>query len=334
MAAALRELWTSRYEDRRTGALVPATLSKAQALATRFGDDSNLALDPDLDSYYVQSIIVRNKDQNQSTPLGTARMPPAWHRAPTYRTVHYRGDKLLFQLRPSRRALYLQVRDVLAKRIAEREWRPGFAVPNESDLARDLGVSSGTVRKALNLLETDRLITRRQGKGTFVNDQASDELACRFIRLRTPDGESCCGEVKSRVVSKGAASELECTRLQLRAGDSVYRIRRVRHHGGRPFLVAAVTLPAALFPRLAEKCDIPDQIGALAPWNGVLLGRAEERVSICAPPAEVRDLLGIASGTPVMLLDCVLFLLGTNRPAAWRIGHAHLPDGYYFAEWS
>ncbi|HEY7550402.1 MAG TPA: GntR family transcriptional regulator [Hyphomicrobiaceae bacterium] len=234
--------------------------------------------------------------------------------------------------RPSITALYLQVRDALAQRIAAGEWRHGTAIPSEGDLAREIGVSSGTVRKALKLLESQRLVTRRQGHGTFVNDPASHELACRFIRLRTADGETFSGEVASQTIDEGAANELERSRLQLLDGDAVYRLRRVRHHKGRNFMVADVTLPAALFPRLAEKRDIPSRVGALAPWNGMLLGGAQERVSTCEPPADVRDLLGAPSGTPVMLLDCVLFLLGTRQPVAWRVGYVHYPDGYYLAD--
>lgn len=234
----------------------------------------------------------------------------------------------------SRKALYLQVRDTLAERIATGVWRSGSAIPNEADLAREIGVSSGTVRKALELLEDQRLITRRPGRGTFVNDQTSDEVACRFLKLRTADGESANGEVASQTIGEGSADEAECTRLRLDAGEGVYRIRRVRRRNGRNFLVADITLPSALYPRLAGKSDIPDRVGALAPWNGMLLGKAEERVSICESPADVSDLLGVAAGTPVMYLDCVLFLLDTQRPVAWRIGYVHLPDAYYLAEWN
>jgi signal transduction histidine kinase len=59
LAGALRELGAGDAEARRAGALILDALSKAQALAARIGDDSNLALDPELDTYYVQSIIVR-----------------------------------------------------------------------------------------------------------------------------------------------------------------------------------------------------------------------------------------------------------------------------------
>jgi GntR family transcriptional regulator len=257
----------------------------------------------------------------------------AWKVRSAGRKPSIERDKMMLAAgRPSTRALYLQVRDALVERIASGEWRSGSAIPNEVDLAREIGVSSGTVRKALQLLDAQKLITRRPGRGTFVNDPASGELACRLLRLRSTNGESVSGEVTSQAISEGAPDELECARLRLCAGDSVYRIRRVRQHKGRKFMVADVTLPSALYPRLAGKSDIPVRIGALAPWNGMLLGTAQERISICIPPADVGDLLGVAPGAPAMLLDCVLFLLGTQRPAAWRMGYVHLPDGYYLAE--
>ena len=59
VAVALRELGPGDAGNGRIGPSVLDALSKAQALAARIGDDTNLALDPDLDTYYVQSIVVR-----------------------------------------------------------------------------------------------------------------------------------------------------------------------------------------------------------------------------------------------------------------------------------
>jgi GntR family transcriptional regulator len=64
------------------------------------------------------------------------------------------------------------------------------------DLAREFGVSSGTMRKALDMLEKERLVTRRQGRGTFINDQASGELAVRYSNIRARNGEHVGGEVQ------------------------------------------------------------------------------------------------------------------------------------------
>ena len=63
------------------------------------------------------------------------------------------------------------------ERIGKGDWKPGMAIPNEVDLAREFGISSGTMRKALDLLETERVLSRKQGRGTFVNDHSSISLA-------------------------------------------------------------------------------------------------------------------------------------------------------------
>ena len=57
LAAALRELWSRKARGENVDALVPDVLTKARHLVSRIGDDSNLALDPDLDSYYVQDTV-------------------------------------------------------------------------------------------------------------------------------------------------------------------------------------------------------------------------------------------------------------------------------------
>jgi signal transduction histidine kinase len=56
-AQTLRELWSDK-KVQNTDQLVLMALSSAQRLASRVGDDSNLTLDPDLDTYYMQNIVV------------------------------------------------------------------------------------------------------------------------------------------------------------------------------------------------------------------------------------------------------------------------------------
>src|SRR6202008_278246 len=100
------------------------------------------------------------------------------------------------------------------------------------------------MRKALDLMEGEHLLTRRQGRGTFVNDQSSDELAARFSNIRGAEGRRICGQIKSSQVTSGSANEMECSRLRLNAQDSVYRIQRVRHDKGAVFQLEEASLPA------------------------------------------------------------------------------------------
>ncbi|MCZ7647781.1 MAG: LacI family transcriptional regulator [Planctomycetota bacterium] len=67
---------------------------------------------------------------------------------------------------------YLQLEQVLRDAIASRRLEPGSRLPEERILARDLGLSRGTVRRALSALESQGLIVRRKGRGTYVTDPA------------------------------------------------------------------------------------------------------------------------------------------------------------------
>jgi GntR family transcriptional regulator len=230
------------------------------------------------------------------------------------------------------RPLYLQVRDALAERIANGALPPGAPIPSEGDLAREIGVSAGTVRKALQLMETDRLVVRHQGRGTFVADPSSEELAARFTRLHRADGERIRGQVKTVEITRQAAGDLQRARLRLSAGAEVYRVRRIRHYNGAAFLVEDAALPVELFAGLDERDRIGDPLTVLAQEYGLLLGNAEERVSAEIPPAEVAQILHTAPDKPVVALDRVVFTIDNRRPVEWRLAHSHLPGSYYLAE--
>lgn len=75
---------------------------------------------------------------------------------------------------PRRQPLYVQIKQFLLRRIAEGEWLEHDALPSEWDLADEMSVSQGTVRKALTELVADGLLYRQQGKGTFVAPVLSD----------------------------------------------------------------------------------------------------------------------------------------------------------------
>ena len=57
LAEAIDKLASTSDDDQRRTLFVDA-LSVARNLASRIGDDSNLTLDPDLDSYYVQDMVI------------------------------------------------------------------------------------------------------------------------------------------------------------------------------------------------------------------------------------------------------------------------------------
>jgi GntR family transcriptional regulator len=231
----------------------------------------------------------------------------------------------------SRRPLYLQLCDLMADRIATGAWKPGSALPNEGDLAREFGVSSGTVRKALERLEEIRLISRRQGRGSFVCDLASGELVDRFATIRGADGASVVASVGSAEIDRAAASAKECARLLLALGDPVYRIRRVLLAGDVPFMIEKASMPAALFPGLEQQGILGEQIAMLARHFGVLIGKGSERIATEPASGEVSEALGVTEGDVVVVLDRVILALD-GRPVEWRMGWCNLAGKRYHAQ--
>jgi DNA-binding FadR family transcriptional regulator len=73
--------------------------------------------------------------------------------------------------------------DLLRRYISEERYGQGGRLPPERQLTEELGVSRGTLRKALDVLERDGLIWRHVGKGTFVADSAQHNSSSDAVRL-------------------------------------------------------------------------------------------------------------------------------------------------------
>ncbi|MFC1798635.1 GntR family transcriptional regulator [Thermodesulfobacteriota bacterium] len=70
--------------------------------------------------------------------------------------------------RESYKPIYAQIGDILIKYIENNGLKAGDPIPSENELKKRYGVSSMTIRLAMQRLSTEGIITRIQGKGTFV----------------------------------------------------------------------------------------------------------------------------------------------------------------------
>ncbi len=215
------------------------------------------------------------------------------------------------------RPLYRQAKDHFLKRLVDGEWPPGFGLPSEGQLASEIGVSQGTVRKALDELASENLLVRRQGRGTFVAEHDENRIMFQFFKL-TPDiGKARFPDSRLISASEAPASATERDRLALAQNARVIRIRRLRQIDGQPVLVEEIALPEALFPGLAE-AEIPNNLYALyAMAHGVTVASASERLKAVGLGAQDADALGVEQGHPALLIDRVAIDL-TGRPVEWR----------------
>src|SRR3546814_14324639 len=85
---------------------------------------------------------------------------------------------------------YQQVKDRLIGRLIGGYWKPGDLLPSEMQLAEELGVSQGTVRKALDEMTADNLLVRLQGRGTYVAEHDQEHALFHFFKLTDRSGSA------------------------------------------------------------------------------------------------------------------------------------------------
>lgn len=233
---------------------------------------------------------------------------------------------------PTFRPLYRQVRDTLVRRLIDGAWTPGMLIPSEHQLAAELGVSQGTVRKALDAMTAENLLLRRQGRGTFVATAEEGRILFQFFRLTADDGTVLFPE--SEVVGRGSARATAAERqaLALPAAARVFRIERIRRLAGRAVISERIVLPQARFPGIAELPSLPNNVYALySETYGVTIGRAAERLKAVAADATVAARLACAVGAPVLGIERIAYALD-GTPVEWRLSHCITDTLHYAAE--
>ena len=220
---------------------------------------------------------------------------------------------------PQYRPLYSQVYETLIKRIAEGVWRPGQALPSEQALAVQLGVSQGTVRKALDALAVDKVIDRRQGKGTYVAELTQERSLFRFFRLSREDGARAIPTSGEESVKRRAARAAERSILSLADGSEVIEIVRTRFVDDAPIAHERIVVPGKLFPDLDRRSPLPNTLYALYQREyGINIVTAEEKLRADAARREDVKRLRLKEGAPLLQVERVALAVDGRR-VEWRV---------------
>ena len=227
--------------------------------------------------------------------------------------------------------LYRQIKDLLVQALDRGDWKPGEAIPSETELALRFQVSQGTVRKAVDELAAENLLLRRQGKGTFVSTHHEARVRFRFLRLAPNQGEVQPAESQVLDCRRVRASAEIARALELKGGDPVVAIRRLLSFGSVPTVVDDIYLPGALFKGLSAEL-LNGYRGPLYGFFetefGISMVRAEEKVRAVSADAEISALLGVLQDTPILKVDRISFTYA-DRPVELRMGH-YVTDRYHY----
>jgi len=224
---------------------------------------------------------------------------------------------------------YRWIRGELLKRIIEEKLRRGDPLPAEGQIAKQYGVSLGTVRKAVDELVGLDILARYQGKGLFVATHRSARFLFDLVgkndehelprfermlsaRLRLPD-------------------PTEKKWLALADKEKVFRIERTRRFSDGELMSEHLVLPEKLFP------DFKRRIGKLRPTLiyefyeeefGVGVMNYEERVRAVPATEDAAKLIGCKLGAALIEIERVSFGYD-GTPVEFRISKCNGASRYY-----
>lgn len=232
---------------------------------------------------------------------------------------------------PDFQPLYKQVYAVLVQRIAEGAWRPAQALPSELALANELGVSQGTVRKAMDALANENLILRQQGKGSFVAEHTQEHALFRFFRLArpAPNRQRLIPQLGDEKVRRRTANAAEKIKLHLKDDAQVVEIRRTRLIDGVPKVVEKIVLPLDLFPGIDQQKALPNTLYSLYQGvYGISIAVAKEELrAVLANKSDARA-LQCEPGTPLLQIDRIGVALD-GEPVECRVSRCDTQDIVY-----
>lgn len=232
---------------------------------------------------------------------------------------------------PTFSPLYRQIKDFLIGSLERGEWGPGDAIPSEGELAQRFNVSQGTVRKAIDEMAAENLLVRRQGKGTFVSTHSDPRSFYRFLRLLPDDGVAVPSASDPFYCESVRATPEVAAALGLQPGDPVIHVKRLLRFAGETVVFDQIYLAADLFNGLTLEALRGGERSLYSLFEsdfGVRMINAEERLRAIAAEPESADLLGVAVGDPLLLVERTAYTYG-NKPVEWRRGLYCTRNHYY-----
>ena len=217
--------------------------------------------------------------------------------------------------------LYRLAKSALLGAIEGGRYPGGSALPSETELAAALGISIGTLRHAVDELVAERILVRRQGRGTFVATHTTERFVFQFFHVERSDGVRDAPQVELLSFERGRLDDADAEALGRRAGDAAIVVENRLALQGRPVVYDRITLPAVLYRGLTEKRlrERPSTIYHLYQTAfGITVVRATERVRAVAADRTAARVLGVAQGNPVLQVRRTA-LTFHDKPVEYRV---------------
>lgn len=204
--------------------------------------------------------------------------------------------------------LYQRLRDDMLVRISSGQWALDQAIPPEHELAAMHQVSVGTVRRAIDTLIEDRLLERKQGRGTYVRRPDFNASLFRFFRQLDSQGKRVVPTAQVLVCEKREAELTAAEALGVEQGAKLIYLERVRYVDEEPLLFEEIWLVSPAFDALLE-VSLNDFGNLLYPFYESCcqqhVARANETLSIATANETLANTLQMVADQPVVTIERV-----------------------------
>ncbi|MBI4690660.1 MAG: GntR family transcriptional regulator [Nitrospirae bacterium] len=200
--------------------------------------------------------------------------------------------------------LYIQLEEIIKKKIEDKEWAIGSQIPTEEELCKIYGVSKATVRPAISELVRQGYLTRQQGKGTFVCKKIISEgltMLVSFKELMLEAGINFSTKVLAQTVMM-PTDDLDI-KLNIPEDKHIIYLKRLRTADSEPILLQETYIPYHVCPQmLAEDIENNSLFELVEKKHGIKITKVKDYIEIAYPDKEEGRLLGLHEGSAALLL--------------------------------
>lgn len=190
--------------------------------------------------------------------------------------------------------LYMQISEALMRDIAAGRYIDGERLLPERQLAKQLGTTVKTLRKALEILEDQGNLERIQGSGNYVRSTEASQTIYSMFRLELHSGG---GLPTAKIISVDYMEKPE-TLPQFGKSNMGSRIRRLRYLDDIPIAVEEIWLDGSVGP--VKESQLSDSLYRFYRMElGFWISRAEDRVGLGEVPNWAPDDFEPSVGTKV-----------------------------------
>jgi GntR family transcriptional regulator len=207
----------------------------------------------------------------------------------------------------------------------------GQRLVSEPELAKQLGVSRATLREAMRSFETQGLIRRRQGSGTFVVgkvaviDSGLEILESLETMAKRLGLEVSVSDLSIETISADAEN---ASALNVPMDTKLTRVRRVIRADGRPVAYLVDTLHEETLRPTDMPTDFHGSVLDFLLARGDSLGTSRANVSAIGATAEVAKALEIQRGDVLLHFYSQLFD-SSGKPVDYSLSY-FIPGYFHF----